>query len=267
MAITAALLTASGDATDLAAYATASITPTANRLVLAAVFNEGAGVDETPTLTGNGLTWVQIVTFEDGGANNRFTVFRAMGAAPSAGAVTIDFGGLTQTRCGWSIIEFAAVDTSGTNGSGAVVQSKTATGTGTTSTADFDAAFGDAVNNATYSALVHRNAQVTAVEGSFVELSDVITETIALQVMWLLGEDQNPAPTWTGSVIFLQVIAEIKAATTQNLTGTLFTKAPTFPQGVLTQGAAPPSPSPSTGDSNRMGGNKAIRKPPRNVGR
>lgn len=58
-----------------------------------------------------------------------------------------------------------------------------------------------------------------------------------------------------------------ESAVAQTLTGTLFSRAPTFPLGVLTQGAAPPSPTPSNGDSNRMAGNKAIRKPPRNVGR
>lgn len=52
----------------------------------------------------------------------------------------------------------------------------------------------------------------------------------------------------------------------QTLTGALFQRAPTFPLGVLTLGAAPAAPTPS-GDSYRMGGNKAIRKPPRNVGR
>lgn len=58
-----------------------------------------------------------------------------------------------------------------------------------------------------------------------------------------------------------------QAASSQTLTGALFSRTPTFPVGVLTLGAAPsPSPTPS-GDSNRMGGNKAIRKPPRNVGR
>lgn len=63
-----------------------------------------------------------------------------------------------------------------------------------------------------------------------------------------------------------EAILHIEYGPAQTLTGTLFQRAPTFPLGVLTLGAAPPSPSPS-GDSYRMGGNKAIRKPPRNVGR
>ena len=56
---TATPLTTASDATDLTAYTTASITPSANALVLAWVVNRrfsgGAG---TVTLAGNGLTWV-----------------------------------------------------------------------------------------------------------------------------------------------------------------------------------------------------------------
>ena len=45
-----------------------------------------------------------------------------MGTA-STGAVTFDFGANSQTTCEWVIDEFAGTDTSGTNGSGAIVQS------------------------------------------------------------------------------------------------------------------------------------------------
>lgn len=263
MAITAALLTAAGDGTDLSDYTTASIAPTANQLVLAAVISRGTGAEETPTLTGNGLTYTEVLSVASG-TTIRVTVYRAMGAAPSAGTVAIAFGS-PQTLAGWSFTEYDGVDTGGTHGSAAVVQSIGASGTGTAGTADFTNPFGDAVNNATYSALTHNNGAATAVEGSFTELSDTAVEAAAaLQVMWLLGEDQTPAPTWVGSVEFAQVAIEIKAAggVTQNLVGTLFTKAPTFPVGVLTLGAAPSPPAPSTG-GNRMGGTGAIRKPPR----
>lgn len=64
------------------------------------------------------------------------------------------------------------------------------------------------------------------------------------------------------ALVAFEEIAEGPAA--QNLTGTLFTKAPTFPLGVLTLGVAPPGPTPTPStDGNRMGGTGAIRKPPR----
>jgi hypothetical protein len=45
-------------------------------------------------------------------------------ASPTAGTVTITFGP-SQTGCLWNIVEFGNVDTSGADGSGAVVQSAT----------------------------------------------------------------------------------------------------------------------------------------------
>lgn len=262
MAIAAALLTAAGDATDLSTYTTASIAPTANRLVLLAVTSRGAGAEEIPVPTGNGLTYVEVLSVASGTAI-RCTVFRAMGASPSAGAVSIPFGS-AQTACVWSIVEYDGIDTGGTNGSAAVVQSIGGSGIGTAGNADFTNPFGDAVNNGTYSAIAHANAADTIVEATFTEMSDTNTESaLALQVMWKIGEDQTPAPTWAGSVDFAQVAIELKALTSQTLTGVLFSKAPTFPTGAVSHVVIPPPPTPSTG-GNRMGGTGAIRKPPRN---
>lgn len=120
---TATALTTDGVGTDASSFATASITPTANRLVLLGVWNTiSAGSATLPTATGNGLTYTQVATTQAG--LERFTLFRAMGASPSAGAVTIDFGGTTQNTCHWSIVQVADVNTTGTHGSGAIVQSK-----------------------------------------------------------------------------------------------------------------------------------------------
>lgn len=220
MAIAASVLAGAVNTTNLSSYATASITPTANRLVLAFISSghaTGGQVNTTPTLTGNGLTWVEIGNIQSGNATTgaKTTVFRAMGASPSAEAVTIDFGGITQTRCGWSIVEFSDIDTSGTDGSGAVVQFKTAAATsGTAGTADFDAAFGDGTNNATYSAITNRIAEAVTEEGGFTELHDLAfgADAAHMQSMWRIGEDQTPAPTWTTSAHWAQLVVEIKAA-------------------------------------------------------
>lgn len=217
MAIAPTALAGAGDQSNASSYATASITPTANCLIEATITNRRASAVATPTLSGNGLTWVQVDTVDVTAAGvARITVFRAMGASPSAGVVTIDFGGSTQINCCHSIVEYAGVDTSGTNGSGAVVQSKTATGTGTVGTADFDAAFGDAVNNATSDAIMFLTGggATVAPEAGFTELHDVnaATENNRLQTAWRLGEDQTPAPTSSASVGWGQIVLEIKAA-------------------------------------------------------
>jgi hypothetical protein len=111
-------------ATGFTSVTTGSISPGANRLVLAWVSNRVSTVP-TPTLSGNGLTWVQVNTVTTAANGTRLTLFRAMGPAPTAGSVTIDFGGIAVNRACWSIVQYDGVDTSGTNGSGAVVQSAT----------------------------------------------------------------------------------------------------------------------------------------------
>ena len=75
---------------DATSYTTASIALAANALVLAWVINTiNSGTAETVSLSGNGLTYVQIDTQLYNGNLNRLSLFRAMGSAPTSGAVTI----------------------------------------------------------------------------------------------------------------------------------------------------------------------------------
>ena len=139
-----ATLTSAISDTDATSTTTASITPTANALVLLYAFSNKATTPDTPTATGNGLTWVQVATVTVG--THRITCFRAMGASPSAGAVTIDWVN-TQLARGHVIEQWTGVDTSGTNGSGALVQSATnSSGPDVTSLTVSLAALGSASN-------------------------------------------------------------------------------------------------------------------------
>ena len=125
-------LTSSVNGTDSSSYTTASITPTANACVLVAVTNRLStnppGGPNTPTLTGNGLTYVPILSRTSGitagsSSGNRSTLYRAMGASPTAGPITIDLAGQIAGHVAWSVTEFQGADTSGTDCSGAIVQS------------------------------------------------------------------------------------------------------------------------------------------------
>lgn len=270
MAIAPTSLEGAASAANAASYATGSITPTANRLILAAVGSSqaGSGATAIPTLSGNGVTWAQIATIQssDAALGRRVTLFRALHAGPSAGAVTIDFGGVNQGRCAWSIVEWSDIDTSGTNGSGAIVQAVTASDTtGTAGTATL-AAFGDAVNNAAYSAITTGGggADTITPEGGFTELHQVqpTAEAQRLETMWRLGgADLTPAPSWVASLQWAQIAVEIKAASSA-VTGTIgVTQANQTANftGTVTNPFVPPTPGGS-----RMGGTGAIRKPPRN---
>ena len=98
-AITEAALTSACSGTDATEYTTASITPTANRLIIVNVEGSDGSLGEVPTLSGNSLTYAQIATvnFRCEGGDNRCsqTKFRAMGASPTSEAITITFAGTT----------------------------------------------------------------------------------------------------------------------------------------------------------------------------
>lgn len=127
MAVTPTTLTSGNTTTSSQSYATtASISPSANKLILLAVFCRYAQADDKhATATGAGMTWTEVFYSRNRYGNNRFVIFRALSTSPGSGAVTIDFDGQNQQEIMWHITEWENADTSGTNGSGAIRQSKT----------------------------------------------------------------------------------------------------------------------------------------------
>ncbi len=165
MAITSNLLTSDGDNDNLTVYTTISVAPASNELLLLAVISAKSGGGEVPdSVTGNGLTWVQIATVLN---NKRVTLYRAMGASPSSGVLTITFPS-EQTGCMWNLSEYGTdIDTTGSNGSGATGSDAnivTNTADSVTALTVTLAAFSDA-GNATFGAF-GTPAQATFTEGT-----------------------------------------------------------------------------------------------------
>lgn len=146
MAVTQTALTTQQEGSSSTTLTTSSISPSANTLIIVAFSLYATSPAATPTVSGNGLTWVQVDNVVDGALRN--VVFRAMGASPSSGAVTVSYSGTTGFAgaiC--HISQFNGVDTSGTNGSGAVRQFAHNTGTGGVSSLTVTlAAFGSSAN-------------------------------------------------------------------------------------------------------------------------
>jgi hypothetical protein len=145
MSVSFTNLTSGTDSDGNSTAVTSSVTLLANRLHLLTVqsvqFDPGS---TTPTCTG----WTQVIAFEylNSGSRNKITVFRQLPGSDSTGTHTIDFAGTNQGEVIWSIDQSDAnVDTGGTNGSAAIVQTATGSGTGTALSATL-AAFGDAAN-------------------------------------------------------------------------------------------------------------------------
>jgi hypothetical protein len=120
MVIAATSRSTTGTGTDATSYITTeTISPASDSLVLIWVFSiVASGPANIPAPAG----YTQVLSYGDNANLRRLTLLRAMGLAP--GQVTFDFAGQTQTGCAWSIVEFTGVDTTGTNGSGAIVQYK-----------------------------------------------------------------------------------------------------------------------------------------------
>lgn len=219
-AITGTSIVQGSASNNATSYTTSSITPSADKLILISIASRSSGgVGAAPTLTGNGLTWVN-VTFVGDGNERAVSVFRAMGGSPSTGAITIDFGADGQSNCSWSIYEFSGMDTSGTNGSGAIVQNPTnALGSaGTSISVTFSAA--GATDNALYSATVISDNLAMTEDTSWTELHEeqvndgADSHTLQTQLRNPHGSDTTGGSSWSASESERAAIigVEIKAA-------------------------------------------------------
>lgn len=216
MAITNSHLGSVASGTDATSYTTGSISPSANTFVYAFVENSRGSSPALPTLTSNAgltLTWVQEETVTVG--SRRLTLFRGRtGAAPGSGTVTADFGASTQTGGSIIIGQLTDLDSSGTNGSGAVLQSTPASGTGTTGSVTLSS-FGSA-SNGVLAGFQHDANEATAPGSGFTETAgqDVThaAPVTGLAVEWRADNDTSVDASWTTSALWLGIAVELVAA-------------------------------------------------------
>jgi hypothetical protein len=183
----------------------------ANQVVYAAVgaFSAVSLVD--PTATGNGLTWV-LASKVATDINRQLTVFRAQGASPSAGAVTFDFGAILQTSFTWAIIQYSGADASGTNGSGATAQSKTAVvASGTSISVTLDNALASSASRMLV--FTQTSSTVTTNDVDFTRLAERLVSTNTHRLAADHATNQTNCVTTVGSTQALGCVAiEVKAA-------------------------------------------------------
>jgi hypothetical protein len=102
-----------------------SWTPASNELILLFVAMRDESI--TPTAAGNGITFSQIHKVNNVQNLGALTVFRGLDASPSTGQITVTHTGNTDTvSC--IATRFSGIDTSGSNGSGAIGNTATDTG-------------------------------------------------------------------------------------------------------------------------------------------
>ena len=204
MTVSHTLLTEGSDETNGTEYTTDSISPSADHLLVVDIGADAAAANDNvqPTLSGCGVTWVVVQSLPgvgaDGPSYERQTMFRAMGT-PTTGVLTITFSA-TQQAVIWSVCEKGNVDTGGTDGSAAVVQSATGTSTGTTCTVTL-AAFSN-INNATHGAF-NREGETTGATQTpgtgFTEETDIEADLTGGYYSYLHTEYRNDNDTTVDS--------------------------------------------------------------------
>jgi hypothetical protein len=218
MALSFTSLTHDSSTTDGTTFNTASITPGANRLILC--LDQGrkdTGTGAQSTITGCGLTWVQLATVILG-TTRRINISRALGASPSTGQVTITYAN-SQEWSLWQVVEVDGVDTSGTNGSGAIVGSPVTDSSSSATTLSLTLPAFASANNAAFGFFVHTTNQVKTPGSGFTELVDFGLADVAgtgFQSEYKLNSTTVDA-SWATTSGALAIAIEIAAAAATGL--------------------------------------------------
>jgi len=122
MTVTAISTVAAGQDTNTSMATTASYAWQNNKLyTMVTAIDAGASVTGTVTsMTGGGLTWVQVTTLPFSSTTRRLDIWRALVASgATTDVITIGLS-KTHSRLRWAGAEWSGMDTTGTNGSGAI---------------------------------------------------------------------------------------------------------------------------------------------------
>lgn len=225
MAITQTHLTDGASTTDGTSWSTAAISPAPDALILLTILPAAASgaVAAISSVTGCGLTWVPVVATSGGQRTNN--LFRAMGSAPTTGVLTVTMAASSGAII-WSVDQFTGVDTTGADGSGAIVQSVQDKPTATTSASlAFPAT--PTPGNAVFAAIGVAAATAGMASGSGWTMGVASTITAPSSALFTEYGVTDPLPdtitgSWTTSAVPYIVGVEILAgASTQTFTSTL----------------------------------------------
>ena len=225
--ITAANVTSGADdnAGSATSFNTASYAFQNNKLYMVSAFLRAGSAVALSSVTGGGLTWVLALEQAIGGGTFYIATFRALvTSGATTGALTLNTS-IAPTSIKWIVDELSGVDTTGTNGSGAIVQSDADSGNATTASMVL-AAFADATNNAVYAAVGHAANEAATVDasGGYTKLAEelsAVTPATAIATEFRLAEDTTVTMTWTTAAQFRSTAFEIKAAVTAGGTATV----------------------------------------------
>jgi hypothetical protein len=192
-------------------YANASWTPPTSGLILYAVDSRFGTGPNQPTVTGNGLTWVNVGTVTVS-TIHRLTLFGANATGSSAGATTTDFAGQSQVWCMGVFAHVTGVDLSGGVAAAFVQVATNSTASGTSLTVPLAAA-GNA-NNRPFAVFFRNFNETVTARPNWTELD---SQNGGGAGRWMESQYRDVFETsasvsmFTGSAI-LGIAVELKAA-------------------------------------------------------
>jgi hypothetical protein len=212
----------SRNTTDAASYANTSWTPPASGLLLVAALCSFVGGANTPTADHNGVALTQVATVAFG-TDWRLTLFAADCAALSTGVTTFDFAGQVQRNGDFMFAHVPDADlTAGV--AGAIIQSPTSSGTGTSGSVALAAPGNDW--NRTFATFAHFASEQEDARSGWWRVDHWIS-TGPLRAMHTAWREEmfDPAASasWATSAAWGGIAIELKAKLP--LTGTLYQQA------------------------------------------
>ena len=212
--VTQTLLTSGNNAVNQRVYTTAAIAPAPNALITVAVLMRRSSGALSPSITGGGMPgWATVASLDfdtQGAPTKRLTIFRALSASPGSGPVTITFSS-SVSNVQWIVSQWSGVETSGTNGSGAIQQSGSAHSDGATSLTVALTPFASANDVAYGVAGVAKNGSIVTPASGFTEIAEVSSgETSALQAE-MAANQATIGDSWTGLTKAGMLGVEIRA--------------------------------------------------------
>jgi len=207
---------------DATSYATASWTPPTSGLILAFVHGARAGTatPDTPTMSGNGVTWTQIgTTLSINGGVRGLSLFAANASGSSTGATTIDFGANTQLGCIVSFLHADGVDLA-SGVAAAIVQNVSNSGTATSGSVTLAAAAH--ADNRPVAGFYHNTNETKTPRTNWTEADDLTGagHARALETQFRSDAFETTASaTWTTSSAWGGIAVELKAL----VSGTAYT--------------------------------------------
>jgi hypothetical protein len=189
--------------------------PPSSGLIILFVESNIVGTPNTPTVSGNGITWIQIATIQ-GITNARLTLFAADASGSTTGITTADFGGQSQSSSRMAFMHADGVDLSG-GVEAAFVQAVPGTGTATSGLITLSAAGGS--NNRPVSGWAVGNAAMTP-RADWTEMDELSSGSASIPK---LETQQRPdafettaSVTWDGvSRAWHGIAAELKVGLAQ----------------------------------------------------